>query len=92
MKKRLILLLTLLMATTGFCVAETTEPLPEGVVPITWDVSADHLMIEGFQHFDEVGIARAVHDTDRVSIVILSGKVFLKSAEYVFHVGRVRKT
>ena len=47
MKKRLILLLTLLMATTGFCVAETTEPLPEGVVPITWDVSADHLMIEG---------------------------------------------
>ena len=46
-KKLLMLLLTLLMATTGFCVAETTVPLPEGVVPVTWDVSADHLMIEG---------------------------------------------
>ena len=52
MKMRLLmllltLLLALLMAATGFCVAETTEPLPEGVVPVTWDVSADHLMIEG---------------------------------------------
>ena len=46
-KKLLMLLLTLLMVTTGFCVAETTEPLPEGVAPVTWEVSADHLMIEG---------------------------------------------
>lgn len=54
MTKRLLsMLLALLLAATGFCLAETTEAvdpaslLPEGVVPVTWDVSADHLMIEG---------------------------------------------
>ena len=52
-RRVLTLLLAVLLATAGFCVAETTEVadpaslLPEGVKPITWDVSADHLMIEG---------------------------------------------
>ena len=59
MKTKLMLLLVLALMLTGFCLAETTategaeqavDPaslLPEGVVPVTWDVSADHLMIEG---------------------------------------------
>ena len=57
--KLLMFLLVLALMLTGFCLAETTategaeqavDPaslLPEGVVPVTWDVSADHLMIEG---------------------------------------------
>ena len=60
MKARfLTMLLALALMMTGFCVAETSatesaaqagDPasmLPEGVVPVTWEVSADHLMIEG---------------------------------------------
>lgn len=54
MKKRLLaMLLALLLIAACYCVAETPEAndpeslLPEGVVPITWEVSADHLMIEG---------------------------------------------
>jgi len=60
MKTRfLTLLLALALMMTGFCVAETSatestaqadDPaslLPEGVAPVTWEVSADHLMIEG---------------------------------------------
>lgn len=60
MKTRfLTLLLALALMMTGFCVAETAatestaqadDPaslLPEGVAPVTWEVSADHLMIEG---------------------------------------------
>jgi len=52
-KRMMTMLLALLLATAGFCVAETTEAvdpaslLPEGVKPVTWEVSADHLMIEG---------------------------------------------
>ena len=54
-KRLLTMLLALLLATTGFCLAETPEAeavdpaslLPEGVVPVTWEVSSDHLMIEG---------------------------------------------
>ena len=60
MKTRfLTLLLALALMMTGFCIAETAatesatqagDPaslLPEGVAPVTWEVSADHLMIEG---------------------------------------------
>lgn len=52
-RRLLTMLLALLLITGGFCVAETAETvdpaslLPEGVVPVTWEVSADHLMIEG---------------------------------------------
>jgi hypothetical protein len=57
--KLLTLLLVLALMTTGLCLAETAatenaaqavDPaslLPEGVVPVTWEVSEDHLMIEG---------------------------------------------
>ena len=60
MKTRFVLLaLVFALMMTGFCFAETpaTEDaaqaddpalqLPEGVVPVTWDVSEEHLMIEG---------------------------------------------
>ena len=46
------MLLAVLLITACYCMAETPEAndpeslLPEGVVPITWEVSADHLMIE----------------------------------------------
>ena len=52
-RRILTMLLALLLATVGACVAETAEAvdpaslLPEGVVPVTWEVSEDHLMIEG---------------------------------------------
>ena len=52
-RRLLTMLLALVLATAGFCVAETAEAvdpaslLPEGVKPVTWEVSADHLMIEG---------------------------------------------
>ena len=57
--KLLTLLLVIALMTTGLCLAETAatenaaqanDPallLPEGVVPVTWEVSEDHLMIEG---------------------------------------------
>ena len=46
-KRILPLLLTAVMA-LGFAFAEEKQlpELPEGVVPVTWDVSADHLMIQ----------------------------------------------
>ena len=52
-RRILTMLLALLLATVGACLAETAEAvdpaslLPEGVVPVTWEVSEDHLMIEG---------------------------------------------
>ena len=52
-RRLLTMLLALVLATAGFCVAEKAEAvdpaslLPEGVKPVTWEVSADHLMIEG---------------------------------------------
>ena len=52
-RRILTMLLALLLATVGACVAETAEAvdpaslLPEGVVPVTWEVSEEHLMIEG---------------------------------------------
>ena len=52
-KRVFAMLMALLLATVGACVAETAEAvdpaslLPEGVVPVTWEVSEDHLMIEG---------------------------------------------
>ena len=52
-RRLLTMLLALVLVAAGFCVAETTEAvdpaslLPEGVKPVTWEVSGDHLMIEG---------------------------------------------